>query len=279
MRNVLVTGAGSGIGRATAEAFVHAGAAVVAGMRDPATSQPIAGAESITLDVSDDASVALALEGRPAFDVVVNNAGISLSGPVETIAMDLARRQFETNYWGAMRVVRAVLPAMRAKRAGIIINVSTVGGRTPARGYHAFYQGSKHALRALSEALVWELEPFGVRVALVEPGFVATNIFDRGGYEDPPPPSPYSEDEAWVRRFFLAGAAAQAIPASRVAEEIVAVASQERPLLHHPVGADAIAGVAAAQTLSFEDWYESAVARVVSMVGPRPEPAKAGPSD
>lgn len=272
MRNVLVTGAGSGIGRATAEAFVAAGDAVVAAVRDRARSGPVPGAETVALDVTDDASVAAALDGRPAFDVVVNNAGISRSGPVETIDLDDARAQFETNYWGAVRVVRAVLAPMRARRSGLIVNVSTVGGRTPARGYHAFYQGSKHALRAMSEALVWELAPFGVHVALVEPGFVATAIFDRGGYADAPAPSPYTADEAWVRRFFLEGAAAQAIAPQQVAEHIVALAGEARPRLHHPVGADAEAGVAAARSLEFEAWYEGAVARVETFAGPRPAP-------
>ncbi|MDA3041202.1 MAG: SDR family NAD(P)-dependent oxidoreductase, partial [Actinomycetota bacterium] len=250
--------------------FVRTGDSVVAGMRDPARSGAIDGAECVTLDVCDDASVTGALAGSGAFDVVVNNAGISLSGPVETIDTEAARLVFETNYWGALRVVRATLPAMRARRSGLIINVSTVGGRTPTRGYHAFYQGSKHALRSLSEALVWELEPFGVRVALLEPGFVATNIFDRGGYEEDPPPSPYADDEAWVRRFFLEGRASHAIAASTVADEIVAIADQPRPDLHHPVGPDAVAGVAAAQAMSFEDWYDGAVTRVASMAGPRP---------
>jgi NAD(P)-dependent dehydrogenase (short-subunit alcohol dehydrogenase family) len=270
MRHVLVTGAGNGIGRATAEAFVRSGDAVVAAMRDPTRSGGVEGAETVPLDVCDDASVAAALASRAAFDVVVNNAGISLSGPVETIEMEAARQVFETNYWGAVRVVRAVLEPMRTRRSGIIINVSTVGGRTPSRGYHAFYQGSKHALRALSEALVWELEPFDIRVALVEPGFVDTGIFEAGGYHRAPPASPYADDEAWVRRFFLECAKAQAVPPTTVADEILAMAAQPHPELHHPVGPDAIAGVAAARSLSFEAWYEGALDRVASMAGPRP---------
>ena len=270
MRTVLVTGAGSGIGRATAEAFATRGEHVLAGMRDPAAADPLPGVEIVALDVSDDDSVRNALDGRKAFDVVVNNAGISHSGPVETIDWEVARAQFETNYWGALRVARAVLPAIREARQGILINVSTVGGRTPTRGYHAFYQGSKHALRAASEAMVWELAPFGVSVALVEPGFVATNIFTRGGYHDDPSPSPYAADEAWVRRFFLNGAAAHAISPRDVAARIVAVAAMERPPLHHPVGADAEAGVAAARAMGFEDWLQAALDRVESLAGPRP---------
>lgn len=272
MRHVLVTGAGSGIGRATVEAFVRSGDAVVAAMRDPERSGVVEGAETVALDVCDDASVTNSLAGREPFDVVVNNAGISLSGPVETIDIEAARLVFETNYWGAVRVVRAVLAPMRERRSGTIINVSTVGGRTPSRGYHAFYQGSKHALRSLSEALVWELEPWGIHVSLVEPGFVATGIFERGGYDQDPPASPYAEDEAWVRRFFLEGRRSQAVPPSTVADQIVAIASRPRPALHHPVGPDAIAGVAAAQSLPFEAWYQGAVDRVTSLAGPRPAP-------
>jgi len=273
MARVLVTGAGSGIGRATAEAFVRRGDDVVAAVRDPATAPPVAGARTVALDVRDDASVHTALAGTAAFDVVVNNAGISVSGPVETMDWERAREVFETNYWGALRVIRAVLPAMRARRRGLIVNVSTVGGRTPTRGYHAFYQGSKHALRSASEALVWELAPFGIDVALIEPGFVRTNIFTRGGYADAPEPSPYAADEAWVRRFFTAGAEAHGIGPDVVAARIVALCDEERPPLHHPVGADAEAGVAAAAALGFEEWYDGAVARVASLAGPRPDPA------
>ena len=149
-----------------------------------------------------------------------------------------------------------------------------VGGRTPARGYHAFYQGSKHALRSLSEALRWEVEPHGIRVALVEPGFVATNIFDRGGYHESPSASPYAEDEAWVRRFFLEGAAAYAIEPSVVAREILTIVEQDEPLLHHPVGADAGGGIATAAASTFEEWYESALDRVAWLAGPRPLTAR-----
>ena len=190
MRRVLITGCGSGIGRATALVFVAAGDAVLATMRDPDAAEPLPGAEVVRMDVCDDDAVAAALRGRPAFDVVVNNAGIMMSGPIETLDWEVARRQFETNYWGALRVLRCTLPAMRERRQGLVVNVSTVGGRTPTRGYHAIYQGSKHALRSVSEALVWELAPFGLSVALVEPGFVTTNIFHRGGYEAAPEPSP-----------------------------------------------------------------------------------------
>lgn len=270
MRRVLVTGAGSGIGWATAAAFVAAGDAVVAAVRDPQRAAAVDGAETLTLDVSSDDAVARALDGQERFDVVVNNAGVSHSGPVETIDWGLARAQFETNYWGALRVARAVLPGMRAARQGVIINVSTVGARTPTRGYHAFYQGSKHALRAATEALVWELAPFGIRVALVEPGFVQTNIFERGGYHDTPAASPYAADEAWVRRFFLAGAAAHGIDPSVVAERIVAIAGEPAAPLHHPVGADAEAGVAAARANEFEAWLAAALERVEGLAGPRP---------
>jgi NAD(P)-dependent dehydrogenase (short-subunit alcohol dehydrogenase family) len=269
--NVLVTGAGSGIGAATVAAFVRRGDAVVAAVRDPGRAT-VPGAEIITLDVGDDASVQRALSGRPAFDVVVNNAGISASGPVETADWELARAQFETNYWGALRVIRAVLPAMRARRRGTIINISTVGARTPARGYHAFYQGSKKALQAASEALAWELQPFGIAVALIEPGFVATNIFTRGGYQEAPPDSPYAEDEAWVRRFYLAGAQAHAIAAEEVAAAIVEVAGGRRPVLHQPVGVDARTGIATALRLDFEGWLEATLARTESLAGPRPLP-------
>ncbi|MBM3685283.1 MAG: SDR family NAD(P)-dependent oxidoreductase [Actinobacteria bacterium] len=271
MRNVLITGAASGIGRATVAAFAAAGDRVVAGVRRPGSAPDVAGATVVELDVCDDDSVERAVVENGPFDVVVNNAGISRSGPVETIDWDVARAQFETNYWGALRVIRAALPAMRERRNGLVVNLSTVGARTPARGYHAFYQGSKQALQAASQALAWEVEPFGIRVVLIEPGFVSTNIFEAGGYGEAPPVSPYAADEAWVRRFFVEGAAAVGIPSDHVARAIVDLASQSGALdLHQPVGDDARAGIEAAQALTFEAWRAGAQSRIAALVGERP---------
>jgi NAD(P)-dependent dehydrogenase (short-subunit alcohol dehydrogenase family) len=277
-RSVLVTGAGSGIGRATVEAFAAHGHRVVAAVRDPATAPAFPGGVTVVgIDVRDDAAVAdgvaTALEwagGR--LDVVVNNAGIAASGSVETIDWVTARDVFETNLWGAMRLARAVLPSMRAAGSGLIVNVSSVGGRTPARGFQGVYAGSKHALRSLSEALHWEVAPFGVRVVLLEPGFVATNIFERARFGRPADlDDPYAAEEAWVRRFFVDGAAVHAVAPAVVAEAVVAIADEASPALYQPIGAEAVAGIDAARAApDFETWQAGALRRVADVAGPRP---------
>jgi NAD(P)-dependent dehydrogenase (short-subunit alcohol dehydrogenase family) len=229
------------------------------------------------MDVRDDASVtdgvaaALDWAGGP-FDVVVNNAGIAASGSVETMDWAVARDVFETKLWGVARVVRAVLPSMRAAGRGLVVNVSSVGGRTPARGFQGIYAGSKHALRSLSEALHWEVAPFGIGVVLLEPGFVATNIFERAAFERPADPDdPYGSQEAWVRRFFVDGAAAHAVAPAVIAGQVVAIAGEDHRALYQPIGADAVAGIDAARAApDFETWQAGALRRVADIAGPRP---------
>jgi NAD(P)-dependent dehydrogenase (short-subunit alcohol dehydrogenase family) len=280
---VLVTGAASGIGRATVEAFAAHGDTVVAAVRDASTAPVFPdGVAVVEMDVRDDEAVrrgvAAALAGAgDRLDVVVNNAGIAASGSVETIDWATARDVFETNLWGACRVIRAVLPSMRAAGRGLVVNVSSVGGRTPARGFQGVYAGSKHALRSLSEALHWEVAPFGVRVVLAEPGFVATNIFDRAGFDRAgfdragDPDDPYAAEEAWVRRFFVDGAAAHAVDPAVVAAGLLAVAEEEHPALYQPIGTDAVAGIEAARAApDFETWQAGALGRVADIAGPRP---------
>ncbi len=282
----LVTGTRSGIGRATAAALRDAGYRVV-GTR----SWGEATADEVVMDVADDDSVRAGVEavlersgGR--LDVVVNNAGIAMSGSLETSDWATARHLFEVNVWGPVRVLRATLPVLRASigerdTAGdgdrphpVVVNVSSVGGRAPARGYQAFYAASKHALRAMTEALAWELGPFGIRVLLAEPGFVATEIFDRARFEIPPDPAdPYGADEQWVRSFFLRGSASALDPAvvgARLAELVDAARRAPVPL-YQPVGPDAEAGIAAARAApDFETWLAGALARIDALVGPRP---------
>jgi NAD(P)-dependent dehydrogenase (short-subunit alcohol dehydrogenase family) len=179
MTTVLITGCSTGFGLESALAFARRGDTTYASMRNPAKADKLrerADAEGLTveiatLDVTDDESVAAAvaeIESRHgAVDVLVNNAGVGYSGAVEAIDMDRARALMETNVWGAVRTMRAVLPAMRAQGSGVIVNVSSVAGRVPASGHHGFYAASKHALNALTEAAATELEHFGVRVVSV----------------------------------------------------------------------------------------------------------------
>ncbi|MEU5777098.1 SDR family NAD(P)-dependent oxidoreductase [Streptomyces venezuelae] len=179
---VLITGCSSGIGRATALRMHRSGMLVYATARRPETLKPLAddGIRTLPLDVTDEASMRSAVDAVEAahgsVGALVNSAGYALSGVVEEAGLDDMRRQFETNVFGLARLSQMVLPAMRAARSGTIVNISSIFGRyaVPGGGY---YQASKHAVEALSDALRLETADFGVRVVLIEPGPVRTTEF------------------------------------------------------------------------------------------------------
>ena len=176
-RVVLITGASSGIGRATATLLAETGHVVYGTSRNP--DRHASAWRMIALDVCDDASVAgavarvLAEQGR--IDAVVNNAGLVLSGAIEDTSLDEARREFETNVLGIVRVSKAVLPTMRARRSGVIVNVGSLAGRV-GMPFQGLYSASKFAVEGLTEALRQEVAGFGVTVALVAPGDTATGV-------------------------------------------------------------------------------------------------------
>lgn len=206
MALVVITGTSSGIGLATAIAFGRAGHNVHATMRNavraPELAQ-IAARERLpvtisTMDVDSDPSVKegiarIVREAGP-IEVLVNNAGIERTGSVEDLPLTEFRAVMETNYFGALRCIQAVLPTMRARRSGCIINLTSVGGRI-ANTPFAAYTASKFALEALSEALAQEMKPFDVRIAIVEPSIVDTPMVRRLAI--PHAPSPYPQQ----RRF------------------------------------------------------------------------------
>ena len=188
MTVVLITGCSSGFGEGAALALARRGATVAAGVRDPARGAALlkaAAAESlpvslVTIDVRDDVSVKAAVEGRHgAIDDLVNNAGIQLIAPGELTAIADATAVLDTNVLGALRTMQAVLPAMRARGAGRIVNV-TSGASFVAVPHMAMYAASKHALDALSAAMATELLPFGISIATVAPGTFRTAIMDKG---------------------------------------------------------------------------------------------------
>ncbi len=178
-RAVLITGCSTGIGRATADRLARRGWNVYATARRPDTIKDLgdAGAHVLGLDVTDEESMNAAVEAvtgeAGAVSVLVNNAGYGLEGPVEETPMDEVRRQFETNVFGLVRLTQLALPGMRAQRWGRIVNLSSMGGRMTLPG-GGFYHGTKYALEAISDALRFEVRPFGIAVSVVEPGAVAT---------------------------------------------------------------------------------------------------------
>src|SRR3712207_1287996 len=170
---ILITGAARGIGMATAQALANRGHSVVA--TDLSVPSGLEGIQAHVLDVTSDDSVARCLQEVGPLDAIVNNAGISGGGPVEGYPLDRLRQMFETNTLGALRVIQAVLPAWRTRGAGVIVNVSSVNGRT-STPLRAAYSASKFALEALTESLHYEVRHFGIRSVLIEPGATATGI-------------------------------------------------------------------------------------------------------
>ena len=173
--SVLITGCSSGIGQAAALALHEAGRTVVATARNPDTLSGLAdrGLATLALDVTDEDSMRAAIDAAGPVGVLVNNAGYGLYGTVEQLPMAEIRRQFETNFFGLVRLTQLVLPGMRAAGGGRILNVSSMGGRATLPG-GAFYHASKYAVEALSDALRMEVAQFGIDVVLIEPGPVRT---------------------------------------------------------------------------------------------------------
>ena len=178
---VLITGCSTGIGRATASHLASRGYTVIATARrvEDLADLAAAGCRTLPLDVTDEASMRAAVDAVEAahgrIDVLVNNAGYSQSGAVESVPLARTRAQFETNVFGPLRLTQLVLPGMRRRRAGRIVNVSSMGGRLVFPG-GGVYHASKYAVEALSDALRYELRPFGIAVVLIEPGLIRTNF-------------------------------------------------------------------------------------------------------
>ena len=178
---VLITGCSTGIGRATAERLAAGDWKVYATARRLESIADLAakGCETVALDVTDEPSMEAAVkhveDAEGAVGVLINNAGYSQSGAVETVPMDEVRRQFETNVFGLVRMCQLVLPGMRRQRWGRIVNLSSMGGRLVFPG-GGLYHGTKYAVEAISDALRFEVRDFGVDVILIEPGLIKTEF-------------------------------------------------------------------------------------------------------
>ncbi|MCE3290526.1 MAG: actIII, pSRTUE45c [Caulobacter sp.] len=263
----LVTGANSGIGKALALELARRGHAVVAGVRDPARAGALideAAAEghvirAVRLDVTDPASIRAAMDdigGREGeVGLLVNNAGVSANGPLELLAEDHHRLVFETNYWGAVRMMQAVLPAMRAGRRGRILNISSIMPRFVLAGTTA-YAASKAALERASEAAALETAPFGVRIVVIEPGAVKSDLqanTSGGRRWADPALTPYAPVFARMRRI-QRHMLAQAMEADAAARTMLDAALADNPPFRLLVGEDANSFVPAREAIADEDW-------------------------
>jgi NAD(P)-dependent dehydrogenase (short-subunit alcohol dehydrogenase family) len=200
---VLITGCSTGIGRATAERLAAKGHIVYATARRPDAVADLEakGCRILTLDVTDEDSMVAAVRAvestHGAVGALVNNAGYAVERAIETVPMDEVRRQFETNYFGLVRMCQLVLPAMREQGWGRIVNVSSVGGRLTFPG-GAHYHATKHAVEAFSDALRFETAGFGIRVSIIEPGLIKTAFGDTATVPATAGDGPYAEFNAAV---------------------------------------------------------------------------------
>ncbi|MGO9873181.1 MAG: SDR family oxidoreductase [Acidimicrobiia bacterium] len=252
MARALITGCSTGIGRATAVELVKRGHEVVATARRREMLDDLDVTLRLALDVTSDTSVAAARAAAGDVDVLINNAGIGVGGPVEGVPLDRAMAMFDTNFWGAARMVQAFAPGMRERSRGCIVNVTSLAGRAvaPLNGY---YSASKWALEALSEAMESELGHFGIHVVVIEPGFIDTPILVKEadiGVDGPP----YDE---LARQWEAAAGKLQGgqIPGPElVAGAIADILDEDEPVLRHPVGADAEMIVAMRDTMGYEEF-------------------------
>jgi NAD(P)-dependent dehydrogenase (short-subunit alcohol dehydrogenase family) len=234
----LVTGASSGIGKAAALALVEAGFDVVGTSRDTSRATPLDGVTFLDLDVASDASVAAAVaqvvERFGRIDVLVNNAGVGSMGAAEESSVAQAQAVFDINVFGVMRMVKEVLPHMRARGRGRIINLSSVQGFIPAP-YMAVYGASKHAIEGYSQSLDHEVRQYGVRALLVEPAYTRTG-FEANSVQPDMPLQVYAQQRHIFGRVMAAAIKDGDDPAV-VAKAIVAAATDAKPKLRYPAGA------------------------------------------
>ena len=261
MKTVLITGTSKGIGLETALAFGRAGYKVYATMRNPDGGSPlnsIAVAEGLpieihAMDVDSDNSVNMAITailGKGPLDVLVNNAGIEYHGAIEDLPLSEIRAIMETNYFGVLRCIKAVLPKMRNNRNGCIINVASVAGHISSSPLGA-YAASKFALEAVSEALAQEVKAFNIRVAIVEPGIINTamarDISVGSG-------SVYPHSRRFAGLF--AASLENPTPPTLVADKILEIANGSGWKLRHPVGPVAAPFLEWRASMSDEEWVD-----------------------
>jgi len=272
----IVTGSSSGIGYATSLMLARKGFYTYASARNidkSASLQSIANAESlplklIQLDVTDDSSAKDALEKivleRGRIDVLVNNAGYALFGAFEDLSLDEIKAQFETNFFGVIRVTQHVLPIMRKQGGGVIVNVSSINGLIAFPVISA-YVSTKFAIEGLSESIAYELEPFGIKVILIEPGVIGSN-FMKGSVlpkKALDPKSPYSE---LVQKVSVKTNSQHedknATQPQEVANTIIQAISTEKPEFRYVVGNDAVGLLEARKNMPYSEFQKMIIQNI-----------------
>ncbi len=263
MAVIFITGTSTGIGFAIAVNLAENGHQVYASMRDAQKSpelQNLADEQKlpitiVTMDVNDDSSVkqgiGYVLQKEKSIDVLINNAGIAHAGAVEELPIDSFRLEMETNYFGTIRCIQAVLPSMRERKSGCIINVTSIAARLNGQ-FQSGYCATKAAVEAFSESLAQEVQPFDLRVAVVEPGVVMTPIFAKGEI-----PVTANYPKAKRLRAFFAGSLERQTPPSVVAEVIRDIVAGKSTKFRNLAGPDALPLTSFRDSLSDEEWISS----------------------
>jgi NAD(P)-dependent dehydrogenase (short-subunit alcohol dehydrogenase family) len=239
-RVVLITGASSGVGQCTARLLSQRGDKVFGTSRNPASADSIPGVEMLSLDVRADDSVRACVEAVCShagyIDVLINNAGYELAGALEELSLEEARAQFETNFFGVVRMVNAVLPLMRRQKRGYIVNVSSLVGLS-AIPFLGIYSASKFALDGYTEALRHEVKPFNIRVSLTEAGFLKTPMMNNRQIAA----NRISDYDPWRQRALDAIRADEekAPGPELVAKTLLEIMSNKAPRLRYPIGQQA----------------------------------------
>ncbi|GAB3572530.1 oxidoreductase [Spirosoma luteolum] len=260
-QTIFITGASSGIGKATALRFAREGWQVAATMRNPHGHADLeqAGIRLYALDVTEPEAVkeavAQALSDAGRIDVLLNNAGYGLFGPLETATEDKIMTQFQTNLFGAMRTIQALLPHFRASGGGTIINVTSIGGLV-GLPFNAIYHATKFGLDGLSESLNYELRPFNIRVKVVAPGGVTTDFAGRSLQRTVEAPSPYDASIQQVMAAFGQRGGNYSTP-GQIADVIFQAATDQTDQLRYVAGTDAQALYAQWKAVSNEAFFET----------------------
>jgi len=248
-KTVLITGASSGFGKLTAKKFQSEGWNVVATMRSPQKEIELNNLDNVLvteLDVTKTDTIANAIKETTdrfgTIDVLVNNAGNGIAGPMEGVSDEKIRQQFDVNLFGIINTMKGVLPLMREKKSGTIVNVASIGGRV-AFPYFSIYMASKHAVEGLTDSMQYELDPFGIKLKLVEPGLFKTDFGGKSVQSDTSSPNLKDYNEAnqkfYNKYFVIEGGALDDGDPNQVSDAIYDAATDNSERLRYLVGESA----------------------------------------
>jgi NAD(P)-dependent dehydrogenase (short-subunit alcohol dehydrogenase family) len=274
-KTVLVTGASSGFGRLIAKKFHSEGWNVVATMRSPQSEQELSQLDNVLvteLDVTKPATIANAIKQATdkfgTIDTWVNNAGLGIAGPMEGISDEKIREQMDVNFFGIINTMKGILPLMRSNKSGTVINISSVGGRV-AFPYFSIYMASKHALEGLTDSMQYELEPFGVRLKLIEPGVFKTGFGENSAQADTTNLADYHEinQKFYDKYFKIEGSSLDDGDPQQVADVTFEAATDNSERLRYLVGESANQTFAARQQMSDVDFKNMMKQHVLAGIG------------